>query len=120
MFEKNWVFERGARPVIYQPDDEFYQLPEEIRWRHVRYEPAGWPPVDFAWEREWRLHGDELLFLPSEAVLVVPNQEWVSFVFDIWDSQQALEVEAYSTILDQLVLEQMHERCPWRIVSLEP
>jgi hypothetical protein len=120
MFDKSWVYEQGARPVIYQPDQEYHLLPEEMRWRHVRYEPAGTPPVDFTWEREWRLHSDELLFSPNDAVLVVPNKEWVSFVFDIWDTQQDIEVEAYSTVLDQLVLEQMHEPCPWRIASLEP
>lgn len=118
MFEKNWVYQRGARPVVYQPDLEFTQLPEEMRWRHVRYEPAGTPPVDFSWEREWRLHSDELLFSANDAVLVVPTQEWEALVFDIWDSQQQLEAEAYSAILDQIIVEQIHEPCPWRIVSL--
>jgi hypothetical protein len=120
MFRKSWVYERGARPVIYQPDQEYSSLPEELRWRHVRYEPNGTPPIDFTWEREWRLHSDELLFSPSDAVLVVPNHEQESFVFEIWDSQQQLEAETYSTILDQLTLEQMHEPCPWRIACLAP
>lgn len=118
MFDKRWIYEQGARPVIYQPDAEFAQLPEEMRWRHVRYEPAGISPVDFTWEREWRLHCDELLFSPSDAVLVVPNQEWESFVFGIWDSQQQLEAEAYSAVLDQSIVWQMQEPCPWRVVSL--
>lgn len=118
MFEKQWVYGQGARPVIYQSDAEFNQLSEEMRWRHVLYEPAAIPPVDFTWEREWRLHQDELLFSPGDAVLVVPSREWEEFVFGIWDSQQQLEVEAYSSILDQAIVEQMQEPCPWRIVSL--
>ena len=118
MFEKQWVYGQGARPVIYQSDAEFNQLPEEMRWRHVRYEPTAIPPVDFTWEREWRLHQDELLFSPSDTVLVVPSREREEFVLGIWDSQQQLEVEVYSSILDQAIVEQMQESCPWRIVSL--
>lgn len=118
MFEKSWIYEQGGRPVIYQPDPEFYQLPEEMRWRHVRYEPATAPPIDFTWEREWRVCCDELLFSPNDAVLVVPNQEWENFVFSIWNSQQQLEAEAYSSILDQMIVEQMQEACPWRMVRL--
>jgi len=119
MFEKSWIYEQGARPVIYQPDAEFTELNEQMRWRHVRYEPAGTPPVDFTWEREWRLHRDDLVFSPGDAVLVVPNKEWESIVFGIWDYQQQLKVEAYSAILEQTIVEQMHEPCPWRVVSLE-
>ncbi len=120
MFDKQWLYERGARPVIYQSDEEYHLLPEEIRWRHVRYEPTGTDPVDFTWEREWRLQDNELLFSPNNAVVIVPNQDWKSHVLSLWDSQQQIQVEAYSAILDQLVLEQMLEPCPWRLVSLEP
>jgi len=45
--------------VIYQTDNDFNILPEELRWRHVRYEPAGDQAIDFTWEREWRMHCDE-------------------------------------------------------------
>lgn len=55
MVPKQWLYVQGGRPVIYQSDKEFYDLPEAIRWRHVRYEPASSPPIDFTWEREWRI-----------------------------------------------------------------
>ena len=118
MFDKSWVHARGGRQVIYQPDSEFEQLPEQTRWRHVRYEPAATPPIDFSWEREWRIQVDELAFLPSEAVLVVPNLEWENFVFGIWESQQQLEAEMYSTILEAATIEQMYPPCTWRIAKL--
>lgn len=118
MFSKHWLYERGGRPVIYQSDAEFHQMSEGSRWRHVRYEPSVVPPIDFTWEREWRIQCDELQFSPSQVALVVPNQEWRDFVFGIWDSQTELEAEAYSTVLDHLVLQQMQEPCPWRIVPL--
>ncbi len=62
MFDKSWVFELGGRPVIYQPEIEFNILPEELRWRHVRYEPGAEQAKDFTWEREWRMNCDELPF----------------------------------------------------------
>lgn len=52
MVPKQWLYAQGGRPVIYQSDAEFYDLPEAIRWRHVRYEPTSAPPIDFTWERE--------------------------------------------------------------------
>lgn len=73
---KAWVFEQGGRPVIYQTDLEFTDLPEHLRWRHVRYEPSREPPVDFTWEREWRIRTDFLRISPDVAWLVVPTVQW--------------------------------------------
>ena len=58
MFHKPWVYDRGGRPVIYQPESDFDVLPEEFRWRHVRYEPTAEQIIDFTWEREWRIPCD--------------------------------------------------------------
>lgn len=65
LIDKRFLFARGGRPVIYQSEREYDQLPEALRWRHMRYEPDGEPRVDFTWEREWRLHADELRLEPS-------------------------------------------------------
>jgi len=62
---KDWLFARGGRPVIYQPDSEYEQLPESLRYRHVRYEPPG---IDFTWEREWRLCANELRLEPESTL----------------------------------------------------
>jgi len=66
---KVWLFERGGRPVIYQPDNEFDLLPDSLRWRHCRYEPDRdlEKAVDFTWEREWRIRTDALTLDPEEA-----------------------------------------------------
>lgn len=118
MFDKTWAYARGGRPVIYQSDGEFDALPEGMRWRHVRYDPLGIPPIDFTWEREWRIRTDNLTFSPADAALIVLNEEWEESVLDIWDSQQDLEIEAYSTIFEQTIAEQMRDSFPWRIVRL--
>src|SRR5260370_2543510 len=56
MFEKSWVYHCGGRPVIYQPESDFSLLPEEQRWRHVRFELTGEQAIDFTWERECPTH----------------------------------------------------------------
>lgn len=45
MVSKQWLFEKGGRPVIYQTDKEYKHLPENLQYRHVRYEPS--KDIDF-------------------------------------------------------------------------
>ncbi len=73
---KEWLFSQGGRPVIYQSESEYELLPKELKWRHVRYEPNNVLPIDFTWEREWRIKTNEL-FLPSERVVIIlPHKSW--------------------------------------------
>jgi len=118
MFDKTMVFARGGRPVIYQPEAEFNGLPEVIRWRHVRYEPIGEDMIDFTWEREWRIQCSELQFTPDDAVIVLPNGEWQSLLLEMHDWEQDTCVEAYSTVVDREIAEQLREEFRWRIVTL--
>jgi len=79
---KEWIFKEGGRPVIYQTDEEFNELPETHRWRHVRYDPLSDPPIDFTWEREWRINCEELHFDSDVASIVVPDDHWAVAVGD--------------------------------------
>lgn len=79
---KEWIFEKGGRPVIYQPDYEFDELGLSHKWRHVRYEPNGEPPIDFLWEREWRLQVEKLELPPGKACIVVPSNSWATKLLD--------------------------------------
>lgn len=55
---------------------EYWKLPESHAWRRVRYDLCADPRVDLSWEREWRVHTNEM-FLPDElATVIVPNQWW--------------------------------------------
>jgi hypothetical protein len=68
VLSKQAVFEAGGRPVIYLPDNEGSWIPEEERWRHVRFEHGA---VDFTHEREWRVLGDlDLKKVPGFLVIV--------------------------------------------------
>lgn len=65
---KKAVFEAGGRPVIYLPDSEGTWIPDDEKWRHVRFE---FNNVDFTYEREWRAPGDfDLTTVPGLYVLV--------------------------------------------------
>jgi len=94
---KRWLYSEGGRPVIYQREAEFEALPESHRWRHVRYEPDCEPPVDFTWEREWRIRTDVLVLPPGEARLVLPHQEWA----DLLEADH-LEEEEYRIRLESV------------------
>ena len=36
MFEKDYLFEKGARPVVYQTEEEYKLLKNELIYRHVQ------------------------------------------------------------------------------------
>jgi hypothetical protein len=118
MFEKNWIFERGGRPVIYQPSDDFDLLPEELRWRHVRYEPIGDKVIDWTWEREWRVCCSELAFTPADAVIVVPNEHWAIELRRSHDFDEDIDVELYAQVIDRHIAEIWRTAFPWRVVTL--
>jgi len=119
MFDKSWVYQRGGRHVIYEPDRDFDILPEELHWRHVRYEPAGDKIVDFTWEREWRMHCDELQFSPADAEVIVPNEEWESALRRSHDAEQDMVVEQYANAMERQTAGQLRELFPWRITPLQ-
>lgn len=73
---KKAAFEQGARPVIYLPDEESKWIPEEERWRHVRYE---YGRVDWTYEREWRRRGDFDITLPPGIYIIC----WQAFEISI-------------------------------------
>lgn len=118
MFSKQWLFSRGGRPVVYQTDTDYDLMPAELRWRHVRYEPDAIPPIDFTWEREWRLQCENLSFTPADVALVVPDPDWQQYVVGVWNYRQQVELESYSTVLDHLVVQQLEQPMPWRLVYL--
>ena len=72
MFSKKYLFDKGARPVIYQPDSDYHLLPESLQYRHVRFDID---KTDWTWEREWRLRTDELNLDPESVTLIIPSRD---------------------------------------------
>jgi len=68
--DKRYAFKLGARPVLYMPWPEAQKmLAGEELWRVVAIDLERNPPVDWSFEREWRLPGD--LRLPARAAVAL-------------------------------------------------
>lgn len=119
ILDKHYLFDLGARPVIYGPAEEFHMLPGDMRWRHMRYEPTSSPPTDFTWERDWRLRVEELPIGPDVAGIVVPGEEWGQRLVDAHEEQQEWLIQEYSLILDSSVAEQYREDFRWKIYVMK-
>ena len=119
MFDKRWIFQQGGRPVIYQTDTEYDELPQKLRWRHVRYEPTNEPPIDFTWEREWRINCEELVFSPVEVVILVPDEEWRERLLNDHEDDKNYVVRSISLVLDDDIAQQYWDNFPWQVMCLD-
>lgn len=108
MVDKDWAYSKGARPAIYQPDAEYDDLPEALRYLHVRYEPTN--NVDFTWEREWRVKADELPFTPDNITLIVPTRQLADALIELHTERVQKAVARGETDAVQ--------RYPWHIIAL--
>lgn len=93
MVPKAWLFVQGGRPVIYQPESEFDGLPEDLQYRHVRFDAPG-AEKDFTFEREWRIKADEVALDPLVCTLVVPDREWDYRLREEHDAQDMRKASA--------------------------
>jgi hypothetical protein len=118
MVSKQWLYAQGGRPVIYQSDNEYFDLPEAIRWRHVRYEPTTSPPIDFTWEREWRIKCSRLNIHSEVAALVVPDSRWASSLVARHEWEQDFEVYRYSFALGDELAQLCREPFRWSVLTL--
>lgn len=111
MVDKMWLFERGGRPVIYQPDAEFALLDDSQKYRHVRYEPEA---VDFTWEREWRIQTAALDLDPAATTLIVPNRTW-----ETWAQERHIAMlSRRALLLHGMIGPKSVAEFPWHFVAL--
>ncbi len=82
---RRYAFKIGARPVIYMPWSEARRTvaPSEY-WRVVSLELSRTPPVDWSYEREWRIGGDLKLETFATAALVETRSD-VDVIYDHFD-----------------------------------
>jgi hypothetical protein len=85
--DKRYAFTMGARPVIYLPwlEAEKILAPEES-WRVVSLEIDQDPPVDWSFEREWRVAGNLAVQQPLPVALVETWKD-VDEIFDRFDGR---------------------------------
>jgi hypothetical protein len=118
LFLKSFIFGRGGRPVIYQPEEEFGLLPEVLRWRHVRFEPTDGSPIDFTWEREWRLPVDEFRFQFDEVEVVLPDKAFRDRFIAEAGSDSFHTAWTYTQALGEIAWA-YDTGNPWRTVTLQ-
>jgi hypothetical protein len=71
--DKRYAFSMGARPVIYMPSAEAAAiLNHDEMWRVVSIDMTRNPPIDWTFEREWRVRGD-LALRPQFSVALVAS-----------------------------------------------
>lgn len=87
-FSKKAVFDAGGRPVIYLPDKEADWLPDDQKWRHVRFEHS---KVDWTFEREWRVP-DRLLLKRVPGIYVL-----------VWGASEAKEILSFDFPLKEKI-----------------
>jgi hypothetical protein len=80
-FKKQFVFESGGLPVIYQPSSHLEDLHPSAWWRHVDFDLK--KGLDYTWQREWRVHTEEFHFESADVVLVIPSVD--EFVEELWE-----------------------------------
>jgi hypothetical protein len=122
MVSKRWLLAQGGRPVIYESDLEYNDLPETHRWRHVLYElreEEGFSKVDFTWEREWRIKCDDVRFDEASAQIVVPDHEWAARLVAEHRKEQENFWMQYREVIDEDFLEQYYEKFRWTIRTLK-
>jgi hypothetical protein len=80
--ERRYAFDFGARPAVYMPAAEAERIIDgEEMWRVVVFDLEREPPIDWTFEREWRLAGD--LPLPANgAVALVENWKDADELYD--------------------------------------
>jgi len=121
MVSKEWLFRQGGRPVIYQTESDYEELPISHQWRHVRYElRENFEWTDFTWEREWRIRLDELAFDPSVARIIVPSNEWAHRLERDHDYEDGFTVMQYSLVVGHEIAEAYRDAFEWTVLSLAP
>jgi hypothetical protein len=83
--ERRYAFDFGARPALYMPAAEAERIIDaEEMWRVVVFDLEHDPPIDWTFEREWRLAGD--LPLPANgAVALVESWKDADELYDRFD-----------------------------------
>lgn len=96
--QKDWLFSQGGRPVIYQPENEFKLLPEELQWRHVTFDLTKDQEIDFTWEREWRIKINELHINPDVCKIFIKDNYFKDLLSDRLEDYHDLQKDFYPHI----------------------
>ena len=108
---KQWLWQRGGRPVIYQPLSDYDSLANEIKYKHVIFNP---PDVDFTWEREWRIQTHFLELEPQYTTVIVNTQDDYYYLQEQHSHSMKQYVSYYPECSEIII-----QPYPWKVISLD-
>lgn len=109
MVYKQDVHSDGGRPVLYLEDKYKNQLPEEIKWRHQKFEPSFTSiKYDWTWEREWRMIG-HFKFNHRYYEAIVPSIEYANRLKSELGEEQVMMYEECQN--NQIEIMSFNELC---------
>lgn len=113
---KKWLFSQGGRPVLYQAAREYDIIPALLQWRHVTYEPTALRPIDFTWEREWRIPTKSLSITPANAWLVVNSVEELRTICESHSLADAIPRDLFDPLEDTISLSAVIAGNKWTVI----
>lgn len=117
LVSKKWLFSKGGRPVIYQLEEQYYDLCDRNNWRHVTYNPLLEAPIDFTWEREWRILVNDLEINSENCSIIVPDSDSADYLVSTYMQEQDCDIEQYEMLLGEIA-ELYRNPFPWKIYHL--
>lgn len=120
MVAKKWLFAQGGRPVIYGPEQDYHALRNEQKWRYVNYDPISNSPVDFTWEREWRIQTESLRFSPECASLVMPDRTSLRRLVERHEIAQDDEQQLNALMVGDNLAYAMRSEFRWQTHIVDP
>jgi len=112
-FAKEWLFNQGGRPVIYDHPSMKNSYPQNLKYRFVPYDPSN--GIDYTWEREWRIKTDFLKLDPRYTLVVVPtSEEAFDIVYEFADIEADYDYEDGESFISGA-----YHKPKWLAVSLD-
>lgn len=93
--KKDFLYNIGARPVIYGSADEINELGELLKWRFEEYIPN---IKDFSWLREWRIKEKEIQLDRDNCFIITKTKDELNEL--LFGDNQILDVEFDGCVAD--------------------
>ncbi len=76
---RDFLFNKGARPIFYGTSEELQLIPNELKWRCLPFDPLG---GDYSWLREWRINSNEFNFstCTDEIIVIARTKEELNYI----------------------------------------
>lgn len=84
---KEFIYQKGGRPVFYGDKTDGKILPKVLKWRYELYDPD---KHDFSWLREWRLPEAEVELLFDNCFFIVDTNNDIE---ELWHLINTIDVD---------------------------